>query len=107
MVADIALFSNAIVPKGYDGKTKKEFYNAPVGTGPFKWDHWTKGKEVKLVKFDKYWQKGKPYLNSVTWTYVRRRQHAPAAAQGRPGADQRVPGLGAGQAAAEHRRASR
>ena len=70
MVADIALFSNAIVPKGYDGKTKAEFYNAPVGTGPFKWDHWTKGKEVKLVKFDKYWQKGKPYLNSVTWTYV-------------------------------------
>ena len=47
-----------------------EFYNAPVGTGPFKWDHWTKGKEVKLVKFDKYWQKGKPYLDSVTWTYV-------------------------------------
>jgi|KBSMisStaDraftv2_1062788.scaffolds.fasta_scaffold22011_2 peptide/nickel transport system substrate-binding protein len=70
MVADIALFSNAIVPKGYDGKTKAQFYNAPVGTGPFKWDHWSKGKELKLVKFDKYWQKGKPYLNSVTWTYV-------------------------------------
>jgi peptide/nickel transport system substrate-binding protein len=70
MIADLALFSNAIVPKGYDGKTKKAFYEAPVGTGPFKWDHWTKGKEVKFTKFDKYWQKGKPYLNSVTWTYV-------------------------------------
>jgi peptide/nickel transport system substrate-binding protein len=70
LIADIALFSNAIVPKGYDGKTKKAFYDAPVGTGPFKWDHWAKGKEVKFVKFDKYWQKGKPYLDSVTWTYV-------------------------------------
>ena len=70
LIADIALFSNAIVPKGYDGKTKKAFYDAPVGTGPFKWDHWTKGKEVKFDKFDKYWQKGKPYLDSVTWTYV-------------------------------------
>jgi peptide/nickel transport system substrate-binding protein len=68
LVADIALFSNAIVPKGYDGKTKKAFYQAPVGTGPFKWDHWTRGKDLKLTKFDKYWQKGKPYLNSVTWT---------------------------------------
>jgi peptide/nickel transport system substrate-binding protein len=70
MIADLALFSNAIVPKNYGGKTKKEFYNAPVGTGPFKWDHWTKGKEIKYVKFDKYWQKGKPYLDSVTWTNV-------------------------------------
>jgi len=39
-----------------------------VGTGPFKWNHWTKGKDLKLDKFDKYWQTGKPYLNSVTWT---------------------------------------
>ncbi len=70
LVADIALFSNAIVPKNYDGKTKKQFYTAPVGTGPFKWDHWTHGKELKLTRFDKYWQKGKPYLNSVTWTNV-------------------------------------
>src|SRR4029077_1387417 len=70
LLADLALFSNAIVPKNYDGKTKKEFYNAPVGTGPFKWDHWTRGKDLKLVKFDQYWQKGKPYLNSVTWTNV-------------------------------------
>ena len=70
MVADLALFSNAIVPKNYDGKTKKAFYDAPVGTGPFKWDHWTRGKDLKLVKFDTYWQKGKPYLDSVTWTNV-------------------------------------
>jgi peptide/nickel transport system substrate-binding protein len=70
MVADLALFSNAIVPKNYAGKTKAEFYKAPVGTGPFKWDHWTKGKDLKLVKFDDYWQPGKPYLDSVTWTNV-------------------------------------
>jgi peptide/nickel transport system substrate-binding protein len=70
MIADLALFSNDIVPANYGGKTKDAFYKAPVGTGPFKWDHWTRGKEIKYVKFDKYWQKGKPYLNSVTWTNV-------------------------------------
>jgi peptide/nickel transport system substrate-binding protein len=70
LVADIALFSNAIVPKGYGGKTKKEFYNAPVGTGPFKWSSWERGKAIKFVKHDGYWQKGKPYLDSVTWTNV-------------------------------------
>jgi peptide/nickel transport system substrate-binding protein len=41
-----------------------------VGTGPFKWDHWTKGQELKLVRNPNYWQPGKPYLDSVTWTVV-------------------------------------
>ena len=35
---------NAIIPKNYGGKTKKAFFDAPVGTGPFKWDHWTQGQ---------------------------------------------------------------
>jgi peptide/nickel transport system substrate-binding protein len=70
LVADIALFNNAVLPKDYGGMTKKQFYDAPVGTGPFKWDHWTHGQEIKLVKNANYWQKGKPYLDSVTWTTV-------------------------------------
>jgi peptide/nickel transport system substrate-binding protein len=70
LISDIALFSNAIVPKNYAGQTSKQFYTHPIGTGPFKWDHWTHGKEIKFDRFDKYWQKGKPYLNSVTWENV-------------------------------------
>ena len=70
LVADIALFNNAILPKDYAGMSQKEFYANPIGTGPFKWDHWTHGKEIKLVKNPDYWQKGKPYLDSVTWTTV-------------------------------------
>lgn len=70
LLADLALFSNAIVPKSYGGVSKKKFYTAPIGTGPFKWDHWTKGAELKLVRNNSYWQKGKPYLDSVTWTNV-------------------------------------
>jgi peptide/nickel transport system substrate-binding protein len=70
LVADIALFSNAILPKDYAGMTQKQFYQQPIGTGPFKWDHWTHGQEIKLVKNPDYWQKGKPYLDSVTWTTV-------------------------------------
>jgi len=69
-LADLALFSNGIVPNNYGGKTKAEFYKAPVGTGPFKWDSWKKGQSLKLVKNTHYWQKGKPYLDSVTWTVV-------------------------------------
>jgi peptide/nickel transport system substrate-binding protein len=70
LLADLSLFNNGIIPNNYAGKTSKEFYDAPIGTGPYKWDHWTKGQELKLVKNTDYWQKGKPYLDSVTWTTV-------------------------------------
>ncbi len=68
LLADLSLFSNGIVPKNYGGKTETQFYNAPVGTGPFKWAYWHKGSALKLVKNTSYWEPGKPYLNSVTWT---------------------------------------
>jgi peptide/nickel transport system substrate-binding protein len=69
-LADIALFANGIIPKDYGGETKKEFYTHPIGTGPFMWDHWDKGNELVLKKNPNYWQKGKPYLDSVTWRTV-------------------------------------
>jgi peptide/nickel transport system substrate-binding protein len=70
LIADLSLFSNGIIPNNYGGKTAAEFYQAPIGTGPFVWDSWTKGQSVKLTKNPNYWQKGMPYLNSVTWTVV-------------------------------------
>ena len=70
ILADLALFANGGVPDHYDGKTAAAFYNDPIGTGPFKFDYWHKGSALKLVKNTNYWEPGKPYLNSVTWTDV-------------------------------------
>jgi peptide/nickel transport system substrate-binding protein len=70
LLADLSLFANDIVPYNYGGKSEAAFYQAPVGTGPFKWDYWHKGQAIKLVKNTYYWQPGKPYLDSVTWTDV-------------------------------------
>ncbi len=70
LLADLSNFNNGIVPKDYGGMTAAQFYDHPVGTGPFKWDHWTKGSELKLVKNSDYWQTGKPSLDSVTWKPV-------------------------------------
>ncbi|HEX9538187.1 MAG TPA: ABC transporter substrate-binding protein [Streptosporangiaceae bacterium] len=70
LLADLSLFSNAIVPANYAGETQTQFYTHPVGTGPFKWDYWHKGSALKLLRNPYFWQQGKPYLNSVTWTDV-------------------------------------
>ena len=69
-LSDISTFSNAIVPKGYLGQTKKEFYKHPVGTGPFMWDKRVVGRTVTLKRNPYYWQKGKPYLDGVTFSFV-------------------------------------
>jgi peptide/nickel transport system substrate-binding protein len=70
LLADLALFANGVVPDNYGGKTAAAFYQAPIGTGPFKFDYWHKGSGLKLIKNTNYWQSGKPYLDSVTWTDV-------------------------------------
>jgi len=70
LLADLSLFANGIVPNNYGGETASEFYKHPIGTGPFKWGYWHKGSALKLLRNTHYWEKGKPYLNSVTWTNV-------------------------------------
>src|SRR4051794_11299278 len=69
-VADIALFANGIIPKDFAGESRAEFYKHPIGTGPFMWDSRAVGKTVTFKRNPHYWQKGKPYLDKVTWTYV-------------------------------------
>ena len=68
LVADLSLFSNGIIPANHAGKTATAFYNAPIGTGPFQWDVWDKGSKLTLKKNAGYWQAGKPYLDTATWT---------------------------------------
>ncbi len=70
LLADLSIFANGVVPNNYGGETENQFYQHPIGTGPFKWDYWHKGQALKLVKNTNYWQPGKPYLNSVTFTDV-------------------------------------
>ena len=58
----LSYFTTGIIPEGYDNCQK-----APVGTGPFKFESYTPGQSVILVKNDNYWQKGLPYLDKVTF----------------------------------------
>ena len=69
-LADIALFANGIIPDKFAGQTRAAFYTHPIGTGPFMWDKRVVGQSVTFKRNPLYWQAGKPYLDSVTWTFV-------------------------------------
>lgn len=42
----------------------------PVGTGPFKFVEWKPSDYLKVAKWDGYWRKGYPKIDSITWRPV-------------------------------------
>jgi glutathione transport system substrate-binding protein len=42
----------------------------PVGTGPFKFVEWKATDYLKVAKFDGYWRKGLPKVDTITWKPV-------------------------------------
>jgi peptide/nickel transport system substrate-binding protein len=70
LIGDLSLYSNGTLPQDFRGATESEFFQHPIGTGPFMLDSWTKGQQLKLVRNPHYWQAGKPLLDSVTFTVV-------------------------------------
>jgi glutathione transport system substrate-binding protein len=42
----------------------------PVGTGPFKFVEWKATDYLKVARFDGYWRKGYPKVDSITWKPV-------------------------------------
>lgn len=51
-------------------KYGKEIGFHPVGTGPYTLEQWNQTDFVKVKKFDGYWKKGEPKLDTITWRPV-------------------------------------
>lgn len=59
-----------VVPKKEYLELGKEAYSAaPIGTGPYKWDHMIADEEIVLTAFDDYWGE-KPPLKQITFKAV-------------------------------------
>jgi ABC-type transport system substrate-binding protein len=56
-----------IVPKEVVQKEGSSFGHKPVGTGPFILKQWTPGQKIVFVRNPRYFIKGMPYLNGVTF----------------------------------------
>lgn len=57
----------SILPADYGGMTAKQFERKPIGTGPFRVVSRRAGVEVRLARNDRYWRKGRPVLNALTF----------------------------------------
>jgi peptide/nickel transport system substrate-binding protein len=57
-------------PTAYKAKGEEGLGSNIVGTGPFVQAGFTKGEYALFKRNDKYWQKGKPYLDSIRILFV-------------------------------------
>lgn len=70
LIGVVSYFSNGVLPKDFGGKSEKDFFAAPVASGPFTMTAWQKGQKLTLTRNEHYWQPGKPYVDSVEFLDV-------------------------------------
>ncbi|HLU03603.1 MAG TPA: ABC transporter substrate-binding protein [Advenella sp.] len=66
MLNNLALFSASVLPAALLEQKGEEFFNAPIGSGPFSLKAWQKGQRVSLDKNPNYWQQGKPAVEQAS-----------------------------------------
>ena len=66
---NLAIFAGGIVSPTALQNEGENFGQKPVGTGPFKFESWTKDVELDLVANDDYWG-GRPALDRVVWRTI-------------------------------------
>lgn len=52
---------------------------APMGTGPFKFETYERGQYVIAVRNENYWREGFPYLDRIVWRFITDKAAATAA----------------------------
>jgi peptide/nickel transport system substrate-binding protein len=67
---NISIFPAFIVPKDLVEKEGAAFFKHPVGTGPYMVKEFVRGSHLTLVRNPYYWERGKPYLDSVRYNFA-------------------------------------
>lgn len=69
-LSELAGFSNGIFPKDFGGVSEEEFFQKPIGTGPFAVEKFDPNGDLSFVKNEHYWQEGKPYLAGLEYRVI-------------------------------------
>jgi len=68
--AFLAWSAAGVLPDDFGGKTAEQFWQEPVGAGPFQVDSWSPEGKVVLSRNPHYYREGRPYLDQVVSTYA-------------------------------------
>src|SRR5262249_29810973 len=65
LLAALGLYAASIIPQKLHQQKGQALFDAPVGSGPFKFDLWEKNNRIVLSKYPSFWESGKPYLDTL------------------------------------------
>ena len=68
-----ALLSGSIagvIPDGFAGLTEDEFYNAPIGAGPYAVEEWSSSGDITLERNPHYYASDRPYFQTIEYVSV-------------------------------------
>jgi peptide/nickel transport system substrate-binding protein len=66
LLADLAFFGGSIISKAAHSAKQADYFEAPVGTGPFMIDAFVPETDAHFRKNPNYWDPGKPYLDAFS-----------------------------------------
>ena len=67
---NISIFPAYIVPKAVLEAQGDDFWENPVGSGPFKLKEWIRGTSISFEPNPYYWEEGKPYLDELRYDFI-------------------------------------
>ena len=67
MIGNLTYISSSIFSEKGFTDAKGDFSKCDIGTGPYMWKDWVSGDHQSLGAFPDYWEKGKPYIKSITF----------------------------------------
>ena len=71
ILSNLTVFPASITPKAVVTKLgDKAFAQNPVGSGPFVFQSWARGQNMKLTRNAHYWRKGMPYLDGIEFDFI-------------------------------------
>lgn len=66
----LSQFSHIVPPYYIQMVGDQGFEKYPIGTGPFKFSRWVKGKELVLIKNENYWHPGLPQIDRIVFKFA-------------------------------------
>ena len=70
LLGNLATFAEGMVSPAALQKYGKDYAQHPTGTGPFKFDHWTKDVEFAITANDTYWG-GRPVVDRIIFRTIK------------------------------------
>lgn len=66
----LGMVTAAVLPKAEFEAAGEEFFQAPIGSGPFALGEWVRGSSISFVKNDHYWSDEGPLLDEVMFQFI-------------------------------------